>query len=567
MFHKKLQELGIVVSATPGHYRLHCPQCSSTRKKRFIKELSVTVSDTGGALWDCHHCGWVGGVGKNGVSEKHSRVYHKPQYEDGEIDEKFIAYASATRGITQEALERNRVSRKLVWMHGEDKETPVIAFPYLRGGEVVNVKYRSENKSFRLEKGAELCLYKLDDILGANQVIICEGEWDALSFEVAGFPNCVSVPNGAPPPNAKSFDRHFDYLNSVDFSKVRQFIIAVDSDEPGRILKSELVRRLGPELCFFVEYPAGCKDANDVLVKHGKDALAKLVTEARPIPLAGLIDAASVQDEVLSIYDNGHEAGINPGSPELGYFYTVKPGQLTIVTGVPGSGKSAWVDWVCYSLAESNGWTFGVCSPENHPVSEHVIKFIELKSGRPFAGRDKLSREEAEKCTQWVDKYFTFISLEEDVEDWSVRGILDMARLLVKRKGIRGLVIDPWNQLDHTRKEGLSETEHISRCLSEIRQFARNYGVHVWVVAHPTKLPKEAEGTFPVPNMYSISGSAAWFNTADFGVAIWRDVKERGSPVKVDIQKVRFKHCGNVGTHYMEYDYFTNRYRDLTANF
>lgn len=558
MFHEKLKDLGINLMS--DQTRAICPQCSPSRKKKTNKDLSVSITAEG-AAWMCHHCNWAGRIGVNGEL-KAKKSYQKPVYVSGDIIDPRVVSYFAGRGIPEAVLQRNKISYKRAWMHGDEQETDVIAFPYFRNGEIVNVKYRSKNKNFRFEKGAELCLYGLDDIKDAEEVVWVEGELDSLSMEVAGYPNTVSVPNGAPAPGAKQFERHFEYLTNVDFSRVKKFIIAVDADEPGRALKAELIRRLGPDICFVVDFPTGTKDANDYLCKYGAEKLRELVSSAKAVPLAGIIDASEVLDDVLDLYDNGYPKGENPGTVELGHFYTVKPGHMTIVTGIPSHGKSAWVDWVCYSLANRAGWSFGICSPENYPISEHVIKLIELKSGEAFHGDKRMSRDDVNKNTQWVDEHFSFMSFDDKIEDWSVHGVLNMAKSLVRRKGIRGLVIDPWNELDHTRKEGLSETEHISRSLSEIRQFARNYGVHVWVVAHPTKMVKNSDGTYPIPDMYSISGSAKWRDKADMGISIWRDTSDRFTPVSVSILKVRFKRYGREGVHFMNYDYDSNRYSD-----
>ena len=88
--------------------------------------------------------------------------------------------------------------------------------------------------------------------------------------------------------------------------------------------------------------------------------------------------------------------------------------------------------------------------------------------------------------------HFSFILPDE--RDLSVTGILGLAKALVYRKGIKGLVVDPWNELSHQRPPGLSETEYISESLTKIRRFARAYGVHVFLIAHPTKLSKDKDG-------------------------------------------------------------------------
>ena len=100
--------------------------------------------------------------------------------------------------------------------------------------------------------------------------------------------------------------------------------------------------------------------------------------------------------------------------------------------------------------------------------------------------------------------------------DW----VLDVARAAVYRYGIRGLVIDPYNELDHQRPASMNETEYVSQMLTKVKRFAQTTGVHVWFVAHPRQL-REWKGQ--APNLYDISGSAHFINKADNGIVVHRD--------------------------------------------
>ena len=119
----------------------------------------------------------------------------------------------------------------------------------------------------------------------------------------------------------------------------------------------------------------------------------------------------------------------------------------------------------------------------------------------------------------------------------------------------RALVIDPWNEMDHYRPSGLSETEYISRILTELRRAAREFKTHLFLVAHPMKLNKGPDGNYPVPRPYDISGSAHWFNKADNCIAIWRDVMNNPQLTQVHVQKVRFNSTGHPGVAELMYDY------------
>ena len=129
------------------------------------------------------------------------------------------------------------------------------------------------------------------------------------------------------------------------------------------------------------------------------------------------------------------------------------------------------------------------------------------------------------------------------------------------RDGINCLVLDPWNELEHSRPEKVSETEYISQCLSKIRRFARVNGVHIWVVAHPTKLSKNRDGIYPCPTPYDVSGSAHWRNKADNCLAVYRP-DFTSARVDIVVQKIRFKHTGRVGEDFLSYNMFSGRYNE-----
>jgi twinkle protein len=557
-----------------GEVDVSCPSCTPNRKPehRRNRDLSVNV---GAGTWHCHHCGWSGSLNagsKNGVvptgaplrpSER--RVYAKPaplpNPDDG-LTPAVLAWF-AKRGITETVVRRNRITAGPSWMPQTETEVNAIQFPYFRDGEIVNVKYRAFPKHFKMVKDAERVLYGLDDVAGADQATIVEGELDKLAVEVAGVPNCLSVPDGAPAPDAKNYEGKFTFLESAGdlFDRLHSVILATDSDAPGRKLAEELARRIGREKCYRVTWPDDCKDANDVLVKHGADEVRRCLADAQPYPIEGLVDHEALWVSLQRLYETGRTRGASTGWRALDPLYTVRPGQMSIVTGVPSSGKSKWLDSLMVNLARAHGWRFGVFSPENFPVEEHVAHLMSVYQGQPFddGPRQRITREDLADGWAWISDHFDFLVPEAPRLDT----ILELARVVVFRGGIKGLVIDPWNEIDHSRPQGMTETEYISQCLTNIRQFARHRQVHVWVVAHPTKLVKLDDGAYPVVSPYDIAGSAHWFAKADVCLSIWRNRLDDHAPVDVHVQKVRFREIGQLGMAQLRYDPVTGRYRDL----
>ncbi len=280
-----------------------------------------------------------------------------------------------------------------------------------------------------------------------------------------------------------------------------------------------------------------------------------------------LISPASLCERVADYYANGLPKGVSTGWMAVDEFYTVKRGEFTIVTGIPGHGKSEWLDALMVNLAVKHDFHFANFSPENHPIELHCAKLMEKYCGKPFdrGPTDRMGSEESLEALEWANKHFRFILPE--AEQLSLAHILDQAKDAHRFSKPMGIVIDPWNELDHRRPEGLTETEYISQSLSMVRSYAREFNTHVWLVAHPTKLLRDKDGKYPVPTPYDISGSAHWRNKADNCITLWRDVAENSQNVEVHIQKVRFKQVGKIGLAKLLYDRVTGRYfeRNLTA--
>lgn len=540
-----------------GEIDITCPECSPTRKKKHARCLSVNVEK---GTWLCQHCGWSGGLlqgakdGDYGHWRKPVYVRPEPRAVPEAHDLAMLQWFS-TRCVSGAVLRRNKVSLQSVWMPQVEDRVKAICFPYLRGVEWINAKYRDREKNFRMEAGAERVLYGLNDIDPARCVIV-EGEIDKLSMEVAGITSCVSVPDGAPSETTKDYASKFTFLEADRdaIEAVKEWIIAVDSDGPGRRLEDELARRLGREKCRRVKWPEDCKDANDVLVKYGAEFLRVCIDEAQPYPLAGVFEVEDLSDRIEHLYESGWEKGVSTGWDEVDQLYSVRPGELTVVTGIPNSGKSNWVDALAVNLARVHGWRVAMFSPENQPLEDHMARIIEKYTQAPFSHgpTPRMDRDLMREGKRWVQEHFFWILPDDDTE-WTIETVLDRARALVFRKGIRALVIDPWNELEHFRPNGMTETDYVSVSLKRMRQFARHHGIHLFVVVHPTKLYRDKEGNYPVPTLYDCNGSAHWRNKTDNGLCVWRNFQDEESLIEIHTQKIRFRQIGKIGLAKLRY--------------
>jgi twinkle protein len=554
---KTFIDYGIDIGNRTGvEIKTTCPQCSSSRKKKNYPCLNV---NTDKGLWNCWHCSWSGTL-KGGEWQRPEirKVYTRPAFVKTEKKVDELQAWFDTRGISADVVARNQITLGKEYFPQVEEERGCILYPYFRGEEVVNIKYRTRDKLFRMAAGAERILYGLNDI-DPGCLVWVEGEMDKLSLEMAGVKSCVSVPDGAPAVDSKSYSNKFDFLNEPVIQDVKAHVIAVDNDGPGVRLQEELVRRLGREKCLVVVWPEGCKDANDVLLTHGAETLGDCIANARPLPIEGTYSVDDFIEAIFNAYEYGSPRGVSTTWHEMDETYRVMTGEWTLVTGIPGHGKSEWLDALSLNLAESYGWNFGIYSPENQPLDYHVSKMAEKVVGKPFnqGPTERMSFEEMGRAVKFINEHFHFMLPDYPTVDC----LIETSQQLVLRYGIRGLIIDPWNEINPARDGSVSETDYISQALTKIRTFARRNQVHVWLVAHPTKLRKNENGTYPVPTPYDVSGSAHWRNKADNCITVYRDVTNESNPVQVHVQKVRKKTNGKVGMVEFDYDRICGRYR------
>lgn len=490
--------------------------------------------------------------------ETNTKKYERPVTRLTKLSESTINYFEK-RGISNNTLLVFNVTESVEWMPKAQKEVQAINFNYYRDEELINIKYRAKDKDFKLAKNAELIFYNIDSIKDKSTAIIVEGEIDALTLYECGFYNVVSVPNGAGN-NLQYLDNCYQY-----FEHKTKIIIATDNDEPGNNLREELARRLGKEKCYTVNYTDGCKDINDVLVKHNKDIVANVINLAVCFPIEGIHTMDDMYEDVCNYYLNGYPKGSETHITGLDELITFSGGQITMITGVPGSGKSEFLDYIMTKLSMNYQWNWGVCSFENQPSAFHVTKLQEKVTGKAFQFRadpaHRMDKYEFEHSIGIIDQHFSFININK--VDVTVDGIIDKARELVLRKGIKGLIIDPWNYIEHKVPPNRTETQYISESLTKFKAFALLSNIHIFIVAHPTKIAKNKDtGEYEIPTLYNISGSAHFFNKTDNGICMYRSFKT--NQVTCYVQKIRYSWLGKIGFTSFNYNTFTRQY--TTAN-
>ena len=511
-----------------------CPLCSHERKQT-NKNKKCASYDWNTGLGTCHNCNTVFQLHtfERKVSSAVHKQFTKPKFVNNtELSDNLVKWFSS-RGISQKTLRVMKITEGVEYMPQVNKEVNTIHFNYMINNELINVKYRDGAKNFKLYKGAEKIFYNIDNIINHDWCVIVEGEIDVLSYVEAGIYNVVSVPNGA------TINRNnLDYLdNCIEyFENKNKIIIAVDTDEAGNALKQELIRRLGAEVCFIATYD-DCKDANEYIIKHNTDSLHNVIANATAVPLENVTTIKDVEGELQDFVQHGFKQGYQVNLQNFDKIFSTYTGQFITVTGIPSSGKSDWVDRMVIGYNIKYGWKTAFASPENQPIYLHSHKLLRKIYGT-MPDKNDIDTDKWNKVVEHINDNFYFI----DMDRFDLDAVLRKGAELVKRKGIKCLVIDPYNKIRMQDGTGLNVTEYTMEYLTRIDTFCKKHDVLVIIVAHPTKMNKNQDGQIEEPNMYNIKGGGEWYDASYHGLLVHRNYEDK--TVKVKVLKVKFQNLG-----------------------
>ena len=512
-----------------------CPLCSHTRKPK-NKNAKCSSYDWERGLGTCHNCDSTFQLHTYQRKGNSDREYVRPAAQEyAEPSSKVVDWFKS-RGISQKTLIDLRCGEGSEFMPQTGKTENTIKFNYYIGNQLINIKYRDGRKNFKLYKGAEKVFYNINSIVGHNSCVIVEGEIDVLSLHEAGVSNVISVPNGA-----TLNHNNLDYLdNCIDyFEDKEKIILAVDADEPGNMLKQEFIRRLGAENCFIVDF-VDCKDANEYLMKHGTDALRSAIHTAQPVPLENVTTLKNVENDLKDFVKNGFKPGFQIGLSNFDDVFSTYTGQFITVTGIPSSGKSDFVDQMVVGYNKQYGWKTAFASPENAPIYLHAHKLMRKTWGDMPAPSD-IGNNKWQEVSNHVNDNYYFI----DMDKYSLESVLRKGAELVKRKGIKCLVIDPFNKVRDTNAVSDDVNRYTMDYLAKIEAFCKKYDVLTFIVAHPTKMYKGQDGKIEEPTMYNIKGGGEWYDASYHGLLVHRDYEAKNTKVKV--LKCKFQNLGVNG--------------------
>lgn len=559
-------ELGISVREGIAEQKTFCPNCHASRKHKGDKSLSVNVS---AGVANCHNCGIKYVLDRNGIGVEKlhvDKVYKIPnQTISYDIDPAVAKWFAEDRKISIETLKEARVTSGVTYMPQVLSEARTSNFNYFFRDILVNIKHRDGRKNFKFESGAQLIFYNMDCLLDphTDYVIITEGEIDTLSYIESGKKSVISVPSGASKgsmnlyyltENYNLFDNAWRLDNGL--KPLTKIIISTDADEPGIALREELIKRLGSYRCYIANLK-GYKDANELLIAEGKTSVFNSADMAKGVPIKDTTEAQELLESLMAVKNSGgFKPGNQIGSDEFKRLISFESSRLTTITGVPSHGKSVFLDDIMCRLAIEYDWVFAVFSPESFPIELHVSRLLSKIIGKNF---NHLTDSEIRYGLEFINDHFIWIYPEDD--NYRLRNILNITESIIKRYGANALIIDPWTEID---KEGNTGTEDINDYLTDLNKFKRTNKIHIFLVAHPTKMTKDpVTGKVTVPDLYNINGSSYFYNKTDMGMTVYRNFDTE--TVDIYVNKVKFEHLGKIGVCTLKYNVLNGRYQDMLS--
>lgn len=226
---------------------------------------------------------------------------------------------------------------------------------------------------------------------------------------------------------------------------------------------------------------------------------------------------------------------------------------------VHNSGKSDFVDMMVLGYQKLYGWKTAFASPENKPNKIHAGKLLSKIAGKWVHKKSDIDSQWFNKAINMLDDNFKFIDLDGsfDLDD-----VLDKAKQMIFKYGIKVLVIDPYNKVRLKASINKNINEYTNDYLLKIDEFARKYDVLPIVVAHPRK-PSMGEAQQYEPTFYDIKGGGEFYDMSPHGILVHRDYAN--DMVKVKILKVKFSHLGQNNEHvWLSWNSKSGRYSDYS---
>jgi len=537
---------------TSGKEKLRCSACDNTRTDKKDKSLAINHDEGFGK---CMYCNAL--TFRDSNKQVTNKIYKFPKQDwqnFTDISDNWVKLIEG-RKISQIAIRELGITEEMFYQPKRQKEVCNLVFNYFEGSQIVNKKYRDSGKGFTQSAGGKPIFYNINSIIGEKEAYIVEGEFDVLAMHEHGIKNVVSVPNGAND-NDDYWANSEPYLKGID-----KFIIAVDNDDKGRILKDKIAQRLGRYRCEFIEFVN--KDANGDLIAG---ILGESIQSVKRFPVSGTFTVSDLYDGIMDLYDNGLPDTIYPKHTCFGSLkeiFSVMEGHLVTTTGIPSHGKSSFMEWYVLNLIHDYDMKASFFSPEHSPMSLHQTTLMQKVIGKNFwkgvGDIPRMTREDVARYRGWADEKL-YLTAPDNGDGATWDWIFEKFKEQMYSFGVNIFVIDAFNKLQLPKG---NRKDEIDAVLTRLTGFAQANNVIVFLIAHPTKMNQKEDGTYEECTLYHVSGSADFRNQTHDGNGIYRyfDTAEEKGYTEFTNLKTKMNFQGEIGAKVgYEYDTVNGRY-------
>lgn len=490
-----------------------CPSCEQSKPAKGLSEnlWKLYILKSSGAF-NCQRCGWKGswfeflqyhgdaalrGVNSNPAFQS-KRKYNRPDpkriaaYQEmvlasveGELESPVVEYAKK-RKIRLDTLKSFSIGENVLPYEKDKPSEPSVAFPFIRDGEHLSFKHRSiiDKGHMRIEPaGAELFVFGSQLVKDTSEIILCEGEWDCMAIWQETGRNVVSLPNG----NRSCPEQIVKYLQGFD-----KIYLGLDSDPAGNEGVERIVLKMKKELhkLWRVNWnlSKGVKDANDALLANYR--LNDIIEYSSKIRHEKISTVNDYKQEILDEDNNPLQAD---GLPFTGFDKLTKllgglrPGELTIVSGATGAGKSTILSQLSIGFMQQGQPTlWGAFENGN---KEQIKKMV-----KQFAQID--FKEHPEGKDYWIDKLAELpLWLLDFTDNADMELVFEAMEYAVKAYDVQHVILDNLQFVIGTQFRGDERYDGQDKVVERCRQFARDFKIHVTLVAHPKKYDEDKEIT------------------------------------------------------------------------
>lgn len=343
-------------------------------------------------------------------------------------------------------------------------------------------------------------------------IVITGGQIDMLSYRAVGILNSVSVPAGEGS-TEKWITASWDFLKEFE-----EIYIHLDNDSAGIQSTEKIAKRLGYERCHRCVLPPYYKDANEALIA-GYD-ITQAIANAQEFKPDMLVSAGEIMDGAMNILGMGRRE--DQGIPFLGWEsedltinFRIRPREMTIITGVPGHGKSTILyQLVAYLVFVLKQKCF-IASLEEDP--EVILGLIATQAlAVEHNPKDKKNFRAFMEVMKELDEYVWFYNYRGRAK---ASDVLAKAEYCVRKHGVRHVIFDSIAKTDLN----IEKNEECNEFVGRITQSMNDTGAHYYCVAHPRKGDGKLKGYNAMVGMDEVKGSASLTIETFNVITLWKN--------------------------------------------